>query len=84
MDSKKIIDTDADLKDNRKQYPLKSDKFINTDLKRNYQNFIESDVDLPNWPTQEEINVKKLKKIKKITPHSSLIPNTLKYFKIKK
>ena len=55
MDSKKNNDIDND---NRKQYPLKSDKYINTELKRNYKNFVESEPDLPDWPSQEEINVK--------------------------
>jgi hypothetical protein len=56
METKKNTDNELD-NGNRKQFPLKSDKYINNDLKRNYRNFIDSEPDLPDWPSNEEINV---------------------------
>jgi hypothetical protein len=64
MDSKKNTDKEFDY-NNRFQFPLKTEKFINNDLKRIYQNYIESDPepDLPDWPSEHELKVK-LKRIK--------------------
>jgi hypothetical protein len=60
MDSKKNIDKEFDSSNKRKQFPLKNEKYINNNLKRIYQNYIESDPesDLPDWPNEEELKVK--------------------------
>ena len=62
MDSKKVTEKviekePTDIKEDRKQFPLKSENHINTELKRNYQSYIELESRLPDWPSQEELSV---------------------------
>ena len=60
METRRMTETEFEIKEDRKQFPLKSEENINAELKRHYQNYIELDSHLPDWPSQKELLVSNL------------------------